>query len=278
MPPKRNLQGKSRLRSDHVLGTDDLIEFVFRDESQIGGFLLEGRAVFMGGFRDLRRLVIADLRRQCGDQHERALHELVYAVQIGFDAYDAIVRKASARVADESDRLQQVMDHDRLEHVEFHVALAAGHGYGRVVAHDLTAHHCQRFALGRVDFAGHDRRARFILGQYQFAETRPGARAQKPHIVGDFEQAARQRIERARRFHDGVMTGERFKFVGSRFETQTGYGADMGREFFRESGFGIQAGPHGRAPLRQKAQPPAAVFYALDAVVEHGGVTGELLT
>jgi hypothetical protein len=53
--------------------------------------------------------------------------------------------------------------------------LAAGEGDRRMIAEDVHANLRQRFALRRVDFAGHDRGARFVFRQVQFAEA--GARA-----------------------------------------------------------------------------------------------------
>ena len=52
--------------------------------------------------------------------------------------------------------MEEVVYHQRFEHVEFEVPLASSNGDGGVVPHHLTAHHRHRFRLGRIDLAGHD--------------------------------------------------------------------------------------------------------------------------
>lgn len=61
--------------------------------------------------------------------------------------------------------MEQVTNHDRLEDVQFEVTLRTGECASGVVAKHLTTQHCHRLALSRVDLAGHDGRARFVLGQ-----------------------------------------------------------------------------------------------------------------
>ncbi len=46
----------------------------------------------------------------------------------GLDADDAIVGEAHGRVGQQADRLQQIVDDHRLEHVQLEMALAAGDG------------------------------------------------------------------------------------------------------------------------------------------------------
>ena len=75
--------------------------------------------------------------------------------------------------------------------IQFEMALAPGNGDGGLVTEHLTADHGQCFALGRVDLAGHDRRARFVFRQDQLAETGTRARAQQANVIGDLEQAGR---------------------------------------------------------------------------------------
>ena len=105
-----------------------------------------------------------------------------------------------------------VNDHG-LEDVELHVALAAGDRHGHVVAHHLRAGHRQRFGLGRVDLARHDRGAGFVFRQDQFAETRAWAGAQQADVVGDLEQRHRDRVEHAGEFDQCIVGGEGFEFV-----------------------------------------------------------------
>ncbi len=100
--------------------------------------------------------------------------------------------------------------------------LAACEAYGGIVAHDVDANLRQRFALGRVYFTRHDRRARLVFRQDQFAQPAARAGAQQADIIGDFEQAGRDGFQRAGDFHHRVMGGEGFELVGGGDEGQAG--------------------------------------------------------
>ena len=56
------------------------------------------------------------------------------------------------------------MGDERLEHVQFEIAGRAAEIDRHVVAEHLAAQHRQRFALGRIDLARHDRAARLVFG------------------------------------------------------------------------------------------------------------------
>jgi len=94
------------------------------------------------------------------------------------------------------------------------MSLAAANRHRRVVPEHLAAHHGHRFALRRIDLARHDRGARLVLRQDQFAEARTRARAEQADIVGDLEQSGRDRIDGAMREHVSVVGGQRLEFVG----------------------------------------------------------------
>src|SRR5665647_1734863 len=86
------------------------------------------------------------------------------------------------------------MSQQRLINIEFEVSLAAADGDRGLVPEHLTANHCHRFALGRIDLARHDRGTRFVVRQDQFAEAGTRTRAEQADVVGDLEQAGRHRI------------------------------------------------------------------------------------
>ena len=77
------------------------------------------------------------------------------------------------------------------------MALAVGEGQRGIVAEDVDADLRQRFALGRIDLARHDRRARFVFRQRQFAEAGARAGAEQADIVGDLEEGGGGRIDGA---------------------------------------------------------------------------------
>ena len=87
---------------------------------------------------------------------------------------------------------------------------------------DLAAQHGQRFALGRIHLARHDRTARLVLRDADLAQ--PGTRAgsQPAHVVGDFHQRGGQRLERAVGRDQSIVRGQRGKLVGGAVERQSG--------------------------------------------------------
>ena len=60
-------------------------------------------------------------------------------------------------------------------------------------------------ALGGIDLAGHDGRARLVGRKLQFTDTGPRPRSQHANIVGNFCQRYRQTIERAVDFNQCIM-------------------------------------------------------------------------
>ncbi len=105
--------------------------------------------------------------------------------------------KETAASAQELHRLQEVVGHQRVVDVELEMALAAGEGQRGVVAEHLDADLGQRLALRRVDLARHDRRARLVLRQRQFAEAGARAGAEQADVVGDLEQRGGDRVDGA---------------------------------------------------------------------------------
>src|ERR1700685_2198683 len=94
------------------------------------------------------------------------------------------------------------------------MTLTASRGYRGVIAENLTAHHGHRLALRRVDLARHDRRTRLVFRQDQLAETGAWPRSQQANVVGDLEQAGRDRIDGAVRENISVVGGQRLEFIG----------------------------------------------------------------
>lgn len=70
-------------------------------------------------------LVVADVRVECRDQHERFVQQFVDAIAIGFDAHDAVLGEGAAAVRQQADRPQNVRHDQRLEDVQFEMAVAS---------------------------------------------------------------------------------------------------------------------------------------------------------
>ena len=82
----------------------------------------ERRALAVRLLRDLGRLVVADVRVERRDQHQRALEQLGDALAVGLDAARAVRVEARAAVGQQAHALQDVVDDERLVDVELEVA------------------------------------------------------------------------------------------------------------------------------------------------------------
>ena len=130
--------------------------------------------------------------------------------------------EAVAGVAEQADGLQQIVGNHRHKHIQLEIARSAGDADGGVVAQHLRGHHGERFALGGVDLARHDRRARFVFGNAQFAQAAARAAGEPADIVGDFVEARGQGFECAAGKHGGIAGGERLEFIGRAHKRQAG--------------------------------------------------------
>ena len=133
-------------------------------------------------------------------------------------------------------------------------------------------------ALGRVDLAGHDRRAWFVFRQDQFAESGARARAQEANVVGDLEQSGRDRIDRAVHQHIGVVGGEGFKFVRRAGEGQLGKLGDLPCEHFAEFRFRVEASADSCSALRQREQVLHRGAQPRDSQLDLRRIAGEFLS
>ena len=124
---------------------DFFIKFFGGEEFQGDGGFLECAVILEGFLGDLCRVVVADVRVERGDQHQRVVEVFLDIGFVGFDANGAVVVERAAGVGDEADGLQKVVDHHRLEHVELEVARGAADVDGGVVADHLRGHHGHGF-------------------------------------------------------------------------------------------------------------------------------------
>src|SRR5690606_1382155 len=139
----------------------------------------------------------------------------------------------------------EVVGHHRVVDVQLEVALRAGEGQGGVVSEHLDADLRQGFALGRVDLARHDRGARLVFRQGQFAQTRTRAGTQEADVVGDLEQRSGDRVDGAVGEDHGVVGGQGLELVGGGGEGQARDLGDVLGDLFSEADRGVQAGADG---------------------------------
>src|SRR5713226_3472317 len=152
-----------RSRVGHVLGADELIEFLCGEIAKLDDGFAEAEVFvvrFLGGFCGP---VVADAGAQSGDQHQGILHVKINLLGVGLNAGGAVVHEAVAGVRKQLDGVEEIENHHRLENVELEIALRAGKGDGGVVAHHLDGDHGHGLGLRRIDLAAHDARPGLVF-------------------------------------------------------------------------------------------------------------------
>ena len=149
--------------------------------------------------------------------------------------------------------MQEIIDADRHEHVQFEIALRRGHAHGHVVGHHLHGDHRHRLALGRVDLSRHDGAARLVLRDEQLADAAARAGGQQAHVVGDLHQIRRERLERAVEIDQLILAGERVELVGRGDKALAGQRGNLLRDGLAERRQGVQPRADRRAAQRQLA-------------------------
>ena len=173
--------------------------------------------------------------------------------------------------------MQHIPHNDRLKNIQLKLPIHPPHRHRRMVANHLRTDHRHGLTLRRIDLARHDAAPRFVFRQPQLAQATAGAGAQVANVLGDFEEGAREGVERAGALHEGVVGGEGFEFVGRGGEGGAGHFGDLGRDGAVEAGEGVEAGADGGAALSQETQVGEGGFDAGEGVGELGGVGGEFL-
>ena len=142
--------------------------------------------------------------------------------------------------------MQDVVDDDRSHGVQLEVALGAGGGDDRVLAHDLKAHHDHGFLLGRVDLAGHDRRAGLVGGQSELVKAGPGTGSQPAHVVGDLHERNRDASQSGADGHHGVQRALGGELVRGGPERKPGQLGQLFGHCLTEALGGVEARSHRR--------------------------------
>ena len=173
--------------------------------------------------------------------------------------------------------MQDIVDDDGFEDVEFEMSVRARYRYSRMIAHDLCADHGEGFTLGWVDLSGHDRGAGLVGWQGNFADPRSRAGAEQADVVGDFHERYGQRVERAGGFYQCVVGGQGFEFIFGGDKGQAGDFSDLRGEFYVKSDACVDAGADSRSALGELIKARQGVFYTGDTIFDLFGVAGEFL-
>src|SRR5687767_10108444 len=107
-------QAASSSRPDHRVGAHPAVEVLRAYVTERKRGVAQRAALAVRLLRDLGRAVVADVRRERGDQHERALEKLADAWLVRLDAARAVLLERAAAVGQQPRALQEGMDHHRL--------------------------------------------------------------------------------------------------------------------------------------------------------------------
>src|SRR5689334_8629 len=118
--PRPDMRMASKLvrRPDHRRRLHPAVEILAAHVAERDCRLAKRGALAMRLLRDLRRAVIAYVRRERRDQHERTLEKLGDAFGIGCNAACAMLVERTAAVGEQPRALQERVDDHRLVHIE----------------------------------------------------------------------------------------------------------------------------------------------------------------
>ena len=197
---------------------EDLVEFLGGEEAEGDACLLEADVLIECLVCSLGSVLVADVRVQRRDEHERAVQVLVHLLAVRRDARDAAVIERLDGVGEQTCGLEEVVDHDGHEDVQLEVALRSCNANRGVVAHDLHGNHRDGLALGRVDLARHDGATRFVRGDRDLTETAARTRREPADIVCNLHHIRRETLESAVGKDDCVLARECVELVRRRDE------------------------------------------------------------
>src|SRR5262249_60644650 len=123
--------------------------------------------------------------------------------------------------------MSDVEDHQGFVDVHFKITARPTKSEGDVVRDYLDGNHRERFALGRIDLAWHDRRSGFIFRDRQFGEPGSGSTRHKANVVADLVERDGQRPQRAGQLDQRVVSTLYRKLVGRGYERQPSEAADL---------------------------------------------------
>src|SRR3954463_6551199 len=96
----------------HRRRLDPAVEIFCPDEAERKRRFAQRRAVAMRLERDLRRVLVADVRVECGDEHERLLDVALDARAVRLDAARTALVERPDAIGQELGRLERVVQDD----------------------------------------------------------------------------------------------------------------------------------------------------------------------
>src|SRR5687767_14795791 len=101
---------RSPAASHHLLGSHPCVELVACHETELDRDFSQRLTLLVRSLRDLGGIVVADVRIQSGDEHQRIVEILLDAHAVRLDANDAVLAQAVGSVGQEANALQEVVN------------------------------------------------------------------------------------------------------------------------------------------------------------------------
>ena len=178
----------------------------------------------------------------------------------------------------ELDGFDEGLCQDRGIDVQLEAALRGGHGDDGLIAMNAAGDHGQGFALGRVHFARHDGRTRFVRRDGELTEAGSWPTCQEAKVVSDLHAVHRKSFESAMSENEVIASGQCIEFIFLRYERKACFFGDLSRysgaEVFRRIETGTDSGA-------ADGKPKKIFFRCFDhmlALFEHGRPSGDFLS
>src|SRR5882762_4423182 len=185
--------------------------------------------------------------------------------------------EALGPVGQQPHALEEIVDDERLEHVQLEISRGTADIDRDVVAEHLRAQHRHRLGLRGIDLARHDRAAGLVFRNRDLADAAARAAREPAHVVCDLGERRGDRLQRAVGVHQGVVRRERLEFVARRNEGQPGRFSQLLGDARAEFGMSVEPRAHRGAAQGELAQVRERGANMGNAVVQLRHPAGDLL-
>ncbi len=110
------------LSAHHIFWFYYLIKLFARKESKIDGFFAQCCAIFMGSFRNFRCIVIANVRIEGRDKHQRLFKMLLNLLRISFDTRHAVIGEGLTGIRKQTNGVKDVKNNEGFKDIQFKMA------------------------------------------------------------------------------------------------------------------------------------------------------------
>src|SRR5690625_2618080 len=87
---------------------------------------------------------------------------LLNSIPVRLQSFDAMLRKAMTRIADQIGGHEKIENHHRLEYIQLKLSVHSSDGNCHIITDHLCHRHRQCFTLSSIDFDEHDITSGFI--------------------------------------------------------------------------------------------------------------------